>query len=74
MSTFLFTRIKINDHLVIHEFAQGCFCQILGQHNNAKVQNLLHAHNNNYEILLSIMVIVEFTKSCSTIENRKLSY
>ena len=23
--------------------------QILGQHNNAKVQNLLHAYNNNYE-------------------------
>ena len=51
MSTFLFnkTGISSNDRRVIHEFAQGCFCQILGQHNNAKVQNLLHAYNNNYE-------------------------
>ena len=50
MSTFLFnkTGISSNDR-VIHEFTQGCFRQILGQHNNAKVQNLLHAYNINYE-------------------------
>ena len=51
ISTFLFnkTGISSNDHRVIHEFAQGCFRQVLGQHNNAKVQNLLHVYNNNYE-------------------------